>query len=206
MNKKEIAIHFAEDMRYEHPEVRITNCEYVTIDGNSETAFSDYAYNVDNAKYTIVCCKYNYTVLTQMDSSAFVLFIDENGHADSKLKIGNWTITIDTPYTGSWRTNDSRVLYASYKELRFELSLKNHKLAEDIANKWPYLIKAMECSTQLELDFLSKLAYKEDKLKELNQISLRKELELSQKSILLDSYKELLDEIKNLVIKEDTNN
>ena len=205
MNKKEIAIHFAEDMRYEHPEVRITNCEYVTIDGNSETAFSDYAYNVDNAKYTIVCCKYDYTVSTQMDSSAFVLFIDENGHADSKLKIGNWTITMDTPHTGSWRTN-GRVLYASYKELRFKLSLKDYKLAEDIANKWPYLLKAMECSTQLELDFLSKLADKEDELKELNQISLRKELELSQKSILLDSYKEILDEIKNLVIKEGTNN
>ena len=205
MNKNEIAIRFAEDMRREHPEVKIVNCKYVTIDENNKTDFSDYAYNVDNTKYTIVCCKYDYTVLTQMDSSAFVLFIDENGHADSKLKIGNWTITMDTPHTGSWRTN-RRVLYASYKELRFELSLKNYKLAEDIANKWPYLIKAMECSTQLELDFLSKLADKEDKLKELNQISLRKELELSQKSILLDSYKELLDEIKNLVTKEGTNN
>lgn len=205
MNKKEIATRFVEDMRREHPEVRIASCQYVTIDDNNHSDFSDYAYNVEAAKYTIVCCKYYYTVISQMDSSSFVLFIDENGHADSKLKIGSWTITMDTPYTSNWRTDNGRVMYATYNDLKFELGLKNHKLAEDIVNKWPYLIKAMQCSTQRELNYLSKLVYQEDNIEEIKQINLRRELELSEKTDLINSYKGLLDEIKRIVLKDDFN-
>ncbi len=205
MNKKEIATRFVEDMRCEHPEVRIANCQYVTIDDNNYSDFSEYAYNVDSAKYTIVCCRYFYTVISQMDSSSFVLFIDENGHADSKLKIDSWTITMDTPYTCNWRTDNRRIMYATHNGLKFELGLKNHKLAEDIAHKWPYLIKAMQCTTQIELNYLSNLAYQEDRIEEIKQINLRRELELSEKAVLLDSYKELLDEIKRIILKDESN-
>lgn len=205
MNKKEIATRFIEDMRREHPEVRIANCQYVTIDDDNHTDFADYAYNVETAKYTIVCCKYYYTVISQMDSSSFVLFIDENGHADSKLKIDSWAITMDTPYISNWRTDNGRVMYATHNGLKFELGLKNHKLAEDIANKWPYLMKAMQCTTQIELNYLSKLAYQEDKIEEIQQINLRRELELSEKTDLINSYKGLLDEIKRIVLKDDSN-
>jgi len=199
----EIARDFTQLIRDTHPDVRILNTKYLSIDENSEVRIQSYPYNLEEARIVIAICHYRYMVKYCYDESFFCLFLDNNGWRDDFYMMDGWRIEFDKPKTTDYRTdNDKRRCTISKGELRALLLFKSVSDIEyKFAKAWPYIVEMTQCTTQKELECLVR-AYKLDiEVKDLKEQNL--EIKYSQMIIneQMQAYKAVLDKIKILIEK-----
>ena len=96
----EIAKGFSGEIRRQYPEIDITSIRFVSISEDQLIDVSVLTYNLDDAKYVIVICDFDYPVNNNYSSNFFILFIDDKGKASNKIDIDEWRLSFDEPVTG----------------------------------------------------------------------------------------------------------
>ena len=198
MNKTEIACGFSKLIREEHPNIRIYDTKYLSID-NNHIHISSYPYDLDNVEKVIVICFYTYTVITQESSDCFFLFLDNSGWKDNYYILNDWKVSFGSPTTSSYHTY-GRTCRISNGTLNTSFYLTPiYDIAVQVQKVWPYLLEATKCSTQKELDFLSKSFRNNIEIETLQNKNLNMEYLLSIEKDLTNAYKSLLNKIESLV-------
>lgn len=201
----EIAKGFSQLMRNEHPDVRVTDTKYLSINKEGTVKVSSYPYDLEDCDIVLVMCFYTYIVQTQSSSSNFFLFLDKSGWKEDYYIIDGWTINFNRPITTAYHTY-SRHCTISKNDLIATFYLQPiWDMAAQIQRVWPYLIRATECKTQKELDFLVEAYRKDIAIEELKEKNLNLEYSLMYERTQLEAYQKVLDRIEELVNKEKDN-
>lgn len=195
----EIAKGFAQLIRDEHPDIRVIDTKYLSINEENIVKTSSYPYDLEDSKIVLVICFYKYRVITQQSSSFYVLFLDQSGWKDDFYKMNGWTISFDCPITSAYHT-ESRKCMICKGELKACFDLRPiYEMPSLIERVWPYLIRATECTSQMELSFLEEAFRKDIVIDKLKDKNLNLEYSLMRERSLTDAYKKLLDRIGELI-------
>ena len=201
----ETAKGFAQMIREEHPKIRVSDTKYLSFDEENNVRISSYPYNLENSTIVLVICFYTYIVQTQPSSSTFFLFLDKSGWKEDYYIIDGWTITFDRPITSAYHTN-YRHCTISKNDLIASFYLKPiWDMAIQIQRVWPYLIRATECKTQKELDFLAEAYRKDIAIEELKEKNLNLEYSLMYERTILEAHQKVLDRTEELVSQRSDN-
>lgn len=116
---------------------------YIAITNDGDIEDSDFPYILKYADIGVILIPYNYLVISQEDYSQYVIFIDNKGIPNNKIRRKGWTLYFDTPITQSYRTYVRR---AVFKNDRFELSLPVHCIIEPVHFKkvWDIFVQLSE--------------------------------------------------------------
>lgn len=195
----EIARGFTQIIREIHPNVNVFDTKYLSINEDNNVKTSSYPYNLEDCNVVLVICFYKYIVQTQSSSSCYFLFLDKSGWKEDYYIIDGWTIKFDRPITSAYHT-ESRQCTISKNDLNVSFYLKPiWDIASQIQRVWPYLIRATECKTQKELDFLAEAYRKDIAIENLKEKNLNLEYSLMYERTQLETYKKVLDRIEELV-------
>lgn len=144
----EIAKEFSSEVRKQYPEIDITSIRFVAITEH-EVDVSALPYNLEDARYAMVVCNYDYPLHNGYHSNFFVLFIDDKGKASNKLRIKDWTISLDEPVTGG-RRSPSRHCYFKRGDLRLDINCTDCDVSANIRVLWK-LFKELYGSSEEEI-------------------------------------------------------
>lgn len=143
----EIAKDFSGEVRKLYPEIDITSIRFVGITEKGEVEVSAMPYHLDDAKFAMVICEYDYAFHQSYNSDFFVLFIDDKGKASNRLKMGEWTMKFDEPVTGGRRSH-SRHCYMGNNQLQIDINCTDCDIIEHIGYLWE-LFHWMQNETQV---------------------------------------------------------
>ncbi|MBR3014024.1 MAG: hypothetical protein IKH69_03255 [Bacteroidaceae bacterium] len=130
----EIAKEFSSEVRKLYPEIDITSIRFVAITEH-EVDVSALPYNLEDARYAMVVCNYDYPLHNGYHSNFFVLFIDDKGKASNKLRVGGWSISFDEPVTGG-RRSPSRHCYFKKGSLCLDINCTDCDVCGSIDVLW----------------------------------------------------------------------
>lgn len=167
----------------------------------------------DHAKYGVVFIHYSYWRVTQEDNSFFILFLKDNELGDT-IEENGWRMFFDAPITTFNVTRD-RSCYIEKRNLKLRIPFKQSS-ANDLLSLLTYknlsslvedgigicfqaFTAAQNCTTQQELDFLKELLKSNQEIENLNKQLFGEKLNCFYKEKAIEGYKEMLDEIKELV-------
>lgn len=173
---------------------------YLTISKDDTINYSNLWLILKDAYVAVVLLPYSYTVLTAEDSSAFILFIDANGHCDDNIVINGWNLRFDPPKERYYRTY---IRYATISKAGYKIVLKTPSgtvTPDDFQRIWKYY----KLISTINDDYSSLQLYKElydnevtiDSLKKEN---IRKEYERFISESLLKANKDLLEKLKLII-------
>ena len=94
---------------------------YIAIASNDTTRSSNLWMILNEAKIAVVILPYSYLVLTAEDTSAFILFINNEGYCSDSININGWELKFDTPKESSYRTYNR---YATISKNGYEITLR----------------------------------------------------------------------------------
>lgn len=172
--------------------------EYFSIDDDNIYQ-STMPFILDKAKVGLVIYRYTYTVISAEDYSFCSLFIKENGEAEDYIEIDGWRFRFDRPITSMYRTY-SRAVCISNGVLTLVIKLyQPFEIADKMKRLWELFKLCRKCTTQLELDFLCKMYNQECDLIELSEKNLRQEYEIEKLQAELETHKNLIKKIEQLV-------
>ena len=194
--------------------IKIYSIDYIGIreDGGS-TPSSKFPTVFDHAKYGVVFIHYSYWRVTQEDNSFFILFLKDNELGDT-IEENGWRMFFDAPITTFNVTRD-RSCYIEKRNLKLRIPFKQSS-ANDLLSLLTYknlsslvedgigicfqaFTATQNCTTQQELDFLKELLKSNQEIENLNKQLFGEKLNCFYKEKAIEGYKEMLDEIKELV-------
>lgn len=105
---------------------------------------------MDDAKYVIVICDYDYLVNNTYSSSFFILFIDDKGRASTKIDIDGWCLSFDEPVTGG-RVSPPRRCYLTGKDIQLFLNCTDFEISENIDILWKLFLDVKACQSVEEI-------------------------------------------------------
>lgn len=146
----EIAKEFSNEIRKLYPEINITSIRFVSITEQQEVEISAMPYNLEDAKYAIVICDFEYPFHRGFYSNFFVLFIDNKGRATNKLEINGWKMWFDEPVTGGKRS-PVRHCFIQKDDLKIDINCTECDLTTDIAPLWKTFVAVFESSSTDEV-------------------------------------------------------
>ena len=145
----EIAKEFSTEVRRQYPEVDITSIRFVGITGQ-EVEISALPYNLEEAECARVFCNFEYALVNGIQSNFFVLFIDGNGRASTKMRVGGWLIQFDEPVTGG-RPSPSRHCYLKHGDVCVDVCCQNSNVDSDFGTLWSFFFKVRSCASEEEI-------------------------------------------------------
>lgn len=175
--------------------------EYLSIGKDGVIKISPFTHYLEDANIGVVFCLYNYLVQTSRDDSCFVQFVDDKGYSDDHYFMNGWIISINRPFTSSFRTYGCRLCIISNGEISIEVRLPVYGIAEKMKLLWPYFVKAQECKTQKELDLLKDCYEKDIDIANLRDTSLTSEHQRVLIEEQMNAYKAVLNKIEDIVNK-----
>ena len=146
----EIAKGFSGEIRRQYPEIDITSIRFVSISDDQVIDVSVLPYNLDDAKYIIVICDFDYPVNKTYSSNFFILFIDDKGKASNKIDIDEWRLSFDEPVTGG-RVSPARRFYLTKNDIQLTVSCTDFDVSEDIAILWKLFMNVKACHSMEEI-------------------------------------------------------
>lgn len=153
-----------------------------------------------NAKTAVVMLPYSYVVLTAKDTSAFILFIDDNGNCNDSLEVNGWNLKFDAPKERLYRTYNRD---ATISKAGHEITLRTPSgtvTTDDFKKIWKYF----KLISTINEDYASLQLYQElydnditiDSLKKEN---IRKEYERLHTETHLKANEELIENLKQII-------
>lgn len=130
----EIAKGFSSEIRRQYPDVSITSIRFAAIT-DDKVDISALPYNLSDATYAMVICNFDFPFHNTYRSDFFDLFIDDNGNASNKQKVGDWTIGFDEPTTGG-KNPPARHCYFIRKELSLDINCIGCDVCDNISILW----------------------------------------------------------------------
>lgn len=142
----EIAKEFSNEIRKQYPEINITSIRFVSITEQQEVEISAMPYNLEDAKYAIIICDFDYPFHRSFCSNFFVLFINNKGRASNKLEINGWQLWFDEPVTGGKRS-PARHCYMKKDDLKIDINCTECDITTDIVQLWKVYVQVFESSS-----------------------------------------------------------
>lgn len=173
---------------------------YIAISSDATINSSNLWINLKNANIAVVILPYVYRVLTAEDSSAFILFIDDNGNCNDSIDINGWNLKFDTPKECLYRTyNRSAIISKGGYEITLKTSHGTLTIS-DFKKIWKYfkLISAIN-DDYSSLQLYEDLYDKEVIIETLREKNVRKEYERYTTEALLKANENLLEKIKQII-------
>lgn len=194
--------------------IKIYSIDYIGIrEDGGFTPSSKFPTVFDHAKYGVVFIHYSYWRVTQEDNSFFILFLKDNELGDT-IEENGWRMFFDAPIT-TFNVTRSRSCYIEKGNLKLTIHFKQNStndllslltykcLSSFIEDKIGICFQAFKaaqnCTTQQELDFLNELLNRNQEIENLNKQLFWEKLNCFYKEKAIEGYKEMLDEIKDIV-------
>ena len=172
---------------------------YLAIQNETQIEHSNLWFILKDISLAVIILPYSYIVLTAEDSSAFVLFIEENGNCKDYLVRRGWTLKFDTPKESLYRTYQRQ---ASISNGLYEIILSTPAgdlTIEDFKKIWEYFILISNISDDFSSIFLYKELYDKDiEIRHLKGNIIKNEYENYVLKTLHENYKKLLDNLTQL--------
>ena len=155
---------------------------------------------LNEAKIAAVILPYSYLVLTSEDTSAFILFIDNEGYCNDSININGWELKFDIPKESSYRTYNR---YAKISKNGHEITLRTACGTLDINDFkkiWKYfrLISTIN-EDYVALPLIKELYDNEVIIGSLKNENIRKEYERFRAETFLKANEELLENFKQII-------
>lgn len=172
--------------------------QYIGINADgSVTPYSIFPNVFNKAQYGIVFAHYQYLRISNYDNSFFTLFITEDT-ANSFLHENGWNLSLDSPHTSIYKTL-GRTCIIWNNELEIRIYFDGFSILTHIGDCFKLFKEAQKCSTQEELKYLKDIYYKTREIASLNKELFEKQAEIYYKEQAIEGYKDLLNQIRDLV-------
>lgn len=146
----DIAKDFSTEVRRQYPELTISAMRFVGISEEEKVNVSALPYNLEDAKYIIVICEYEYIFHKSYSSDFFVLFIDDKGKASNRLMVDGWYFFFDEPVTGG-RISPARHCYMEKGNVRLNVNCTDCDISENINDLWKLFTEVRACKDEEDL-------------------------------------------------------
>jgi hypothetical protein len=175
---------------------------YFSINGNQAKASSN-PYSMEQAEHGLVAFTYSYTVISQDSSSLVPLFFNANGDIEDYIIIDGWKLYFSEPITSMYRCY-STLVYMEKGTLKTEVSFNpSWKIVEEFPRIWELFCTVRTCNSQVEIDYVKKIYNQGIEIDDLKSKNLVSEAKIESLNILVDSYKQLLEKISNMLNRLD---
>ncbi len=155
---------------------------------------------LNNADIAAIILPYSYVVLKAEDSSAFILFIDNNGYCSDSITINGWTLKFDPPKETLYKTyHRDAIISKDGQEIALRIS-GNKLCVDDFKRIWKFFnFISGERVDFITLQLLENLYYKEIEIDNLRTDNIRKEYELITINAHLKANQELIENLKQII-------
>lgn len=180
--------------------LRFNSPSYLAILADDTVESSNLWLILKDAKRAVVILPYSYRVITAEDSSAFILFIDENGRCNDSINLNGWNLKFDAPHERLYRTYKR---YATISKEGYEIILETaHSIItlNDFKKIWKYfklISKINEDYSSLQI--FKELYDNEITIELLKEENIRKEYERFTTETLLKANEELIENLKLII-------
>lgn len=190
----------AELKRFKGSSLRFNAPIYLAISKDDTIKHSSLWLILQDADIGVVILPYTYVVLTAEDTSAFILFIDANGHCDDNIVINGWNLRFDTPKESFYRSYHR---YATISKDGYEITLTTPYgtiTPSDFERIWKYfkLISTIN-EDYASLPLYSELYDNEVAIDSLKKENIRKEYERFTSESLLKANEDLCEKLKQII-------
>lgn len=173
---------------------------YLAINADNSIESSNLWFILKDAKLAVIILPYTYRVLTAEDTSAFIMFIGDNGHCSDSINVNGWNLKFDSPKERFYRTHNR---YATISKSGHKITLATPGSSVTLSaftKIWSYFKLISNKNDDYASLYLYKELYDKDIIIEsLKNESVRKEYERLTTESILKANEALLERIKQII-------
>lgn len=173
---------------------------YIAISSNDTIKSSNLWLNLNDAKIAVVILPYSYIVLTAEDTSAFILFIDEEGYCSDSIDVNGWNLKFDIPKESLYRTYNR---YATISKNGHAVTLRTPFGTLD-TNDFKKIWKCFRLISTINEDYatlplIKDLYDNELVIDSLKKENIRKEYERLSTEAYLKANQEFIEKLRQII-------
>lgn len=175
---------------------------YFAINADNSIESSNLWFILSDAKLAVIILPYTYRVLTAEDTSAFIMFIGDNGHCSDSINVNGWNLKFDSPKERFYRTYNR---YATISKSGHKITLATPGSSVTLSTFtkiWSYFKLISNKNDDYASLYLYKELYDKDvTIESLKEENIRKEYERLTTESLLKANEALLENLKQIINK-----